>query len=545
MSTFSIIDIFYLVGGLAIFLYGMQLGEKNLRTIGSSRLRRIISIITRHRLLAFLVGLAITLITQSSSATTVMLVSLASANLLTLHQSLGMILGSDFGTTITVQLFAFKLYHIAPLLIAFGFLGSVQRRFRSVARWGSLVLAFGFVFFGMKLMSDSVEPLRTLPVVKAVIAQSLGNPIIGFLAGAVFTAIVQSSAATLAILIAIAVSGSGEIGLAQFFPLILGANLGTCATAFLSTLRAHTEGIQVAWAHFLFKAIGALLFFPLINPASMLIERFLGSMPLQIAMAHTVFNLAIAVVFLPWMQAFSRFIERYIRYAGAGEKRFELRYLQTTALAIPAVALARAQREIERMSQLVVSMIEDSSKLVHRYSPALKDAVVEADDQVDFIHEQTIKFITQLSQEELDERSSARAHELIMVTTDLEHIGDIVSKSIAAFAQKMDDSKLPFPDAEKQHVLDFYTQSAVMLKNILAAFREGDKQRARDIFTKRAEVTAQFDRHCNEHISGLYEKHPVAIQTTSIYIDLLEEIQRINSFIFRLAAHMLEIHRAE
>ncbi|MBD3390740.1 MAG: hypothetical protein GF418_01785, partial [Chitinivibrionales bacterium] len=463
VASFSILHIFSLACGLSIFLYGMQQGEKNLRSLGSSRIRRIVNAVTRHRLLAFAAGILVTILTQSSSATTVLLVGLASANLLTLNQSMGMILGSDLGTTLTVQLFAFKFHHIAPLLIAAGFLMTFQRRSKPARRYGNLVLAFGFVFFGMKLMSDSVEPIRHLPSVALVIENSLHNPLLGLLVATVFTAIVQSSAATLAILISLALTTgtSAEAPtLAAYFPLILGANLGTCATAFLSTLRAHTEGIRVAWAHFLFKAAGVLLFFPLAVPLQRLVETSAATMPVQIAMAHTAFNVAIAALFLPTVQFFGTFIERHVRYSGVLQKQFELRYLHSSALSIPVLALGQAVREIDRMSESVISMLENSRRLIHHFSPDLKDAVVSADDQVDFLHEHIVEFVTQLSQSELDEQESAHAYEVLMVTTDLEHIGDIVSKSIAAFAQKMDESRLPFPDDEKQHVLDFYSKSS-------------------------------------------------------------------------------------
>ncbi len=548
MTRFSLLDFFYLLCGLALFLYGMQQGENNLRSLGSSRLRRIINAVTRHRLLAFVVGLAITIITQSSSATTVVLVGLASADLLTLNQSLGMILGSDLGTTLTVQLFAFKFYHLAPMLIALGFLLTFARRSSPTFRYGNLMLAFGFVFFGMKLMSDSVEPLRSLPMVHAVIAKSLHNPLYGLAVATAFTAIVQSSAATLAILIALSIAES-HAGmaptLAQLFPLILGANLGTCATAFLSTLRAHTEGVRVAWAHFLFKAAGVLLFFPLIGQFTRLVSAIAAGLPIQIAMAHTAFNIAIAAVFLPTAPIFARFIERYIRYSTVPHEHYELRHIRPGSLSLPLVALAQTLREILRMADYVVSMIEDSRILVHHFAPELKEKVVADDDQVDFLHEQIVKFVTQLSQRELEAHESAHAYELLMVTTDLEHIGDIVSKSIAPFAQKMDDSKLPFPDSEKQHVLDFYSKSCALLKNALKALADHDKALARSVYESRPQISDEFQGYCDKHLAGLYDKPAVAIQTTTIYIDLLEEIQRINSFVFRIAAHMLAIHRAE
>ncbi|HLV31647.1 MAG TPA: Na/Pi symporter, partial [Chitinispirillaceae bacterium] len=183
----SLFDLFYLLCGLAIFLYGMQQGEKILKRLGGSDLRRILKVITRHRLSAWFAGLVTTLITQSSSATTVVLVSLASARLMSFGQSLGMILGSDLGTTVTVQLFAFKFDQIAPLLIAAGFFISMRRSSEKVSGYGKLILALGFIFFGMSIMAEAVMPLRSYPAFESIMQASLNNQWYGLLAGTVIT----------------------------------------------------------------------------------------------------------------------------------------------------------------------------------------------------------------------------------------------------------------------------------------------------------------------------------------------------------------------
>jgi phosphate:Na+ symporter len=548
MTTFSVFDLFFLAGGVCLFLYGMQLGEKNVTAFGASRLRRIIALITRHRLLAFAAGFALTVFTQSSSATTVMLVGLAAANLLTLHQSLGMILGSDLGTTLTVQLFAFKFHELAPLFIAIGFICGFQRKSARLARYGSLILAFGFVFFGMNMMAQSVAPLRSIPWVRAAIEASLRNPLWGLLMGTAFTAIVQSSAATLAICISLAESyatpSGPAFGFASYLPLVLGANLGTCATAFLSTVGANAEGARVAWAHFLFKAAGAALVFPLLFAFDW--SSLIGGVDIRVAIAgaHTLFNLGLAIAFLPFLKGVSAMITRRAPVVRAQAGRYHLAHIQKRSLALPALALTQASHEISRMAGMVRAMMRDGRRLIEAYDPDLHARVRDADDEVDYLHEEIIRFITHLSQAELDHEASVKAYESIMVTNDLEHIGDLLSKSVVTFAHKIDACAAPLPERERRELLDFYDRAARLLDTALDAFHRGDRAAARTTLDQQPAVQRLFERYCDRHFSRLYANHDPSLLQTAIHVDLLEEINRINVLTFRITAHVLTIYRS-
>ena len=548
-STFSIFDLFYLLCGLALFLYGMQQGEKNLKRIGGSDLRRIIAIITRHRISAYFAGFFTTLLTQSSSATTVMLVGLASARLMTLGQSLGMILGSDLGTTFTVQLFAFKFYQIAPLLIASGFFTSLNRSSERLSGYGKLTLALGLIFFGMHMMAQSVTPLRNLPLFEDMLRASFNNKWYGLLAGTLITAIIQSSAATLAIVIALAQgfqSGNGwSPSIIDFFPIVLGANLGTCVTAFLSTLRADLEGVRVAWAHFAFKLIGVILIFPFIGLLRHFNQYVDSSAGVQIALLHTIFNVLISILFLPLLHPFEHMILRIVKHPGKSQQRFQTSYLHERVLSFPVLALSQAVKEIIRMSERVQRMVEASGTLISNYNFASKSRLAQCDDEIDFLHEQIVTFLTNIAREELAPEQASHAYELIMITTDLEHIGDIVSKNIINLAEKIEASPLPLSAEGKQEIQDFFKLTLQNLNEVLAAFTIHDQALAQSVFERKKETTSTFEHLFERHMNRLYRRKPESLQTTSIHVDLLEEIRRINHFTFRIAAHMLKIHNAE
>jgi phosphate:Na+ symporter len=550
MTTFSILHLFSLAGGVSLFLYGMQQGEKNLKNFSASRLKAALAVITHNRLLAYLFGAMATVATQSSSATTVMLVGLASARVVSLQQTLGMILGAGLGTTITVQLFAFKFQELAPLLIAIGFILSLTKKNRFFSRYGHLILAAGLVFFGMKMMADSVAPLKAIPVIHHLIGASLHNPFFGLMTSFLFTAVVQSSAATLAMVIAIAQSLSANdampLTIGAYLPMVLGANMGTCATAFLATIGAATEGKRVAWAHFAFKLAGAVMVFPLIQPIETLAGSWRLSPAFGIALTHTGYNLLLAIIFLPLLRQSARLLSRLVPEGnGRASPGYHCHFLHAKALAIPGLALTQAGREIVRMAEMVRAMARTGLAIINEYSVTRRQEIVEADDYVDYLHESILKYLTQLSQSELTTEDSIKAYELIMVTTDLEHIGDTLSKSIVTLAEKADLSIMPFPGSEREELAHFFGKTCDLLDQSIESFSYNNKELASMVYDRRHELIKRFDRYTERHIGAMYSNHDPALTQTAIYVDLLEEINRINTYSIRLAAHVLEIYRVE
>ena len=550
MPHFNILNLFTLLCGIALFLYGMQQGEKNLKKLGVGRLRQMVGAITRHRIAAYGTGFITTLITQSSSATTVLLVGFASAQLMTLRQSLGVILGSDLGTTVTVQLFAFKFYLVSPLLIALGFTMSLLKKSGPLTLVGKLVLAAGFVFFGMQLMTEASAPLQSYPLVARLLQQCFSDIWTGLAVGMLLTVIFQSSAATLAIVMTLAVNVTlahdETPGLAGFLPIVLGANIGTCSTAFLALLEAKEEGVRVAWAHLLFKACGAVLALPFAWLLPGTASAASGLSPaIQIAALHTGFNLYISVFFLPMLPLVDRVIRRYIVPAGKEGLRFRTQFLHDNVLPFPVLALSQAVKEISRMSDMVVQMVEESLGLVRRYDLRTVERIVDKDDEVDFLHERIMTFLTQIAREELGPDEASRSYELIMVTTDLEHIGDIVSKRITELAEKIDHSPTPLSQEGQLELLSFFSASLELLRKALAAFAVNDTGLAHALYVQKEAVKGQFSSLVKQHLDRLYHGRAQSLQTSPIHVDLLEEIDRVNHFTFRIAAHVLKIFKAE
>ena len=286
-----------LLGGMGMFLYGMEMMSDGMKMTAGNSMRVILEKLTSNKFLAVFVGAFVTMVIQSSSATTVMLVSFVNSGLLNFTQALGVILGSNIGSTVTAQIVAFKVTDYALLLIAVGAMMSLFSKKETVKNLGFVILGFGLLFYGMKVMSDTMKPLRTDPTFNSILT-SFENPFLGIMAGAIFTALVQSSSATTGIVITLASGGS--ITLEAGIPLIFGANIGTCVTALLAGLNASRDAKRVAIGHVIFNLLGVLLFCFWIPTFSEIISQTSNNIPRQIANAHTIFNILATVIFIPF-----------------------------------------------------------------------------------------------------------------------------------------------------------------------------------------------------------------------------------------------------
>lgn len=374
---------------------------------------------------------------------------------------------------------------------------------------------------------------------------SLSNPWYGLLAGTLITAIIHSSAAVLAILIALLEAynaGTGWMPSAvNFFPIILGANLGTCVTAFISTISAELEGVRVAWAHFVFKLLGVAVIIPFTGLIKH-IDFFLSgsSIALQVAAYHTLFNVTISILFLPFLQYFERLILKLVKSDRNEQQKYRTLFLNEQTLSLPVLALSQATKEIEHMSERVTMMVEQCKNLIERFDQHRKNLLVETDNEVDFYHQSIIAFLTRISREELNPEQAFKAYQLIMVTTDLEHIGDLASKGIARLSEKIEFSPLPLSEEGKHEIMDFFELTITNLKEVIAAFVLNDQLLASAVFQREKEVYRIYDLLFEHHMNRLYLRKPESLQTTSIHSDLLEEIRRINYYAFRIAAQIFK-----
>jgi len=384
-----------LAGGLALFLLGLERLTESLRLIAGHRMRAVLRKLTANRFLGALTGAGITAVIQSSSVTTVLAVGFISSGLMTLTQSIGVIMGANVGTTVTAQIIAFDVSRWALGIVAAGFGVSFFAKRDDRRNWGTLVMGLGLVFFGMGLMADAMEPLRTYQPFIDLMAR-MENPLLGIVAAMLFTALVQSSSATTGVVIVLA--AQGLITLDAGIALIFGANIGTSVTAQLAAIGKPREAQQAAMVHTLFNVIGVVLWIPLIGLLSSTVEGAGGGLARQLANAHTIFNVANLMIFIWFTDPLARFVERLMPAPEDEDRRVRARYLDRELLRTPTLALDRARLELLRVADRVRSMLNS-------ILPALLDgsrsdlADVEAiDDEVDDLHGQIIAYLAAIGQ---------------------------------------------------------------------------------------------------------------------------------------------------
>ena len=527
-----------LVGGTALLLYGVRLVGEGLQRAAGTRLRHILQTLSGNRLKALAVGAGVTAVLQSSSATTVMLVGFASAGLLSLRQTIGVILGADVGTTVTVQLIAFDLLAISPLIVFVGWLLTAIGR-GTVSYVGRAILGFGFLFLGIKLIADGTAPLKDNELFRQVLAALVGQPILLLVIAAAFTALVHSSAATIGISISLATSGL--MPLEGAIPIIFGANVGTAATALLASAGANVEARRVAVAHAGFKVAGVLVFIPFgIVFADLVRATATDDVPRQIANAHTLFNVGLAILFLPFAGFAADLITRLMPET---ERRREgAIYLDPHVLDTPAVALGQAVREALRMGDLVVRSLRETMQVFERDDAELMKRISKRDDEIDRLEEDIKNYLTKLHEQALTEEQAERETALLFVVVDLEAVGDVIDKQLMELAEKKIKGNHRFSKQGFAEIADLHTKVVENLELAIAALASGDGSIAEKVLRHKTPISELERRYRQSHMERLRAGLPESIDTSSIHLDVLLALRQVNSFATAIAYAVLGRH---
>jgi phosphate:Na+ symporter len=527
-----------LFGGMALLLYGIRLSGDGLQRAAGGRLRHLLTGLARNRFLAVMSGAAVTAIIQSSAATTLMLIGFVSAGLMTFRQTLGIILGADIGTTFTVQLIALKITDYALLLVGLGFATLALARRRVVKDIGQAVLGFGLMFLGLKVILDGVEPLRTNALAAQVLSALADNTMIALLGGAVFSALVTSSAATIGL--ALALAHQRLLDLPGAIAIVLGANIGTCATALMASVGTSAEAKRVATAHIAFKLSGVALVVPFIGPFTTLVAASAAEPARQIANAHTFFNLGISLIFLPFASVAARAIEAMVPPDHQAENPFKTRYLDERALDQPSLALGQATREALRMADVVQGMQRDVIPVFRDDDQELLEDVERRDDQVDFLEREIKLFLTRLRREAMGPDLSRKEIALISVIGNLENIGDIIDKNLMELARKKLYHGRRFSDAGWAEIEEFHGMVSKNLEVAMAAFAASDRVLAQSVLDQRP-VIRQRERELRQsHLERLRQGRTESLETSEIHLDILTNLKRISSHVSALVFPILE-----
>jgi len=537
-----------LLGGLAVFLYGMDQMAEALKKVAGDSMKQILARLTNSRIMGLITGAFVTAVIQSSSVTTVMLVGFVTAGLMSLSQAIGVILGADIGTTITAQIVAFKVTKYALLLVAVGFGLIFMGKRDHIKQYGHLIMGLGLIFFGMGIMSEGMYPLRSYqPFIELM--QSVSNPVIGILVATLFTALVQSSSATMGVVIAMSLQGliSLEAGIA----LALGANIGTCATAGLAAIGKPREAVRVAVAHVTFKVLGVIIILPFIPYLAELVrdispvaeaglvgmDKLAAETPRQIANAHTIFNVALATIFLPFAGLFARFCEWIVpdRTIEEDAALVQPTYLDEELIDTPTLALERARYEIGHMGEYVNQMLTMSMPAFLAGDRERIKEISGIDDKVDFLYAEIVAYLGKISRKQLTESQARELSNLLAAVNDLESIGDIIETDAVDLAEQCFAKDVRISEATQKVLGGLHGTIAGSVERALHSVAKNDGETAQDVIALKGEIQAQVAYAEQHQAQRLVADAPNRMAAYSVEMEVIEKLKRIYYFAKRMA----------
>ena len=553
-----------LMGGLSLFLYGMEKMSSGMKKAAGEQMRSILSALTNNRYMGLMVGAFVTMVIQSSSATTVMLVSFVQAGLMTFVQSLGVILGADIGTTITAQLVAFKLTDYALLMIAIGFGLMMFGKNENQKNIGESVLGFGILFYGMKLMSDAMYPLRSYDPFINTLAR-LENPLLGLLVGTAFTALIQSSSAFTGIIIVLA--QQGLLSLDAGIPMIMGANIGTCITAGLASIGASREAKRVAMAHVMFKITGVLLFIfwipwfadfiRYLSPSSdaVGIAKLGAEVPRQIANAHTIFNVGLAFAFIPFTSFFARIILKF--YPDVEDEKdltIATWHLDDSAVETPSMALDLARSEVARMAKITNRMLDSfihpfltDEPGMDKIHPQLTvmEGIEMREKKLDFLDQKIKNYLLLIGQQELSDTQVPEVFGMITISNHLESIGDIIERNLRALITKKRALNLDFSEEGKNELIKFNVKVCKQISRLQKTFSELDPKKAQKVVAKEEKYLNLEEKYRELHLQRMRASREESLETHTIHTELMEMMKRINVYTGEIAKIILNLAQSK
>lgn len=528
-----------LIGGLALFLYGIEKMSDGLRAVAGDRLKTLLARLTANRFLGVLTGAVMTAVVQSSSLTTVLVVGFVSAGLMTLQQSVGVILGANIGATLTVQVAAFRVTDSAWVLIAAGFAAFALGRRDAARQLGSVLLGLGLLFLALSQMAAATSPLRDYPPFLVLMA-NLQQPVLGILAGMLVTSIIQSSSATSGVVLALA--SQGLMTLPAALAVTLGANLGSCVTAQLAAIGKPAEARQAATVHLLFNCIGVLVWSFFIPQLAAIVTSFSSDLPRQIANAHTIFNVANTLVLIWFSGSLARAAQWLVPApaARAPTPAFGApRYLDDALLETPALALHRVRLELGHMGGLVMDMFDQAGPAVMSGTRIALNNTAALDRAVNQVYVATVDYTRRLARREMSLPESRALEDCIAAANHLETAGDIIALNYVTQGRRRLELGLKISPPTQELLMELHAFVADALRTAIAAFQEGDVARAervvqgKDDFARRAQTALEQLRH------RLMDEGPDRTRTFQMEVDLVAQLQRLHHLARRLAKLVL------
>ncbi|MDD2981736.1 MAG: Na/Pi cotransporter family protein, partial [Hespellia sp.] len=524
----DVTSVFQMLGGLGLFLFGMKLMSDGLEQVAGARMRSVLEFFTKNRFVGMIVGILFTAVVQSSSATTVMVVSFVNSRLMNLFQAAGVILGANIGTTVTGQLIAFNLSDIAPLFVIIGVVMSMFSKKITIKRIGGVVLGFGILFMGLSTMSSAMATVKDSPQIVSIL-KSLDNPLAAILVGFLITAVLQSSSATVGIIILMANQGLLAFGIC--FYLILGCNMGSCVSALIASLGGKKDAKRAAWIHFLFNIVGsfisAIILLFALNPIADAVMSFSGgNAGRAVANAHTMMKVFEVVILFPFMNWIVK--ATYFFVPGEDplpEDGFELKYIGKGTILSPATATIDAIKEIEHMGEVARQNLAMAMEVLLKPEQEKIDLVYKNEAYIDFMNKNIADYLMKTNGLELPLADAQIIGGLYHVINDIERIGDHAENFAEAAKLRM-EQKIVFSDKAKKQLADMYETVDTVLGYAIDMFSNKNQEHLQEILALEDLTDEKEDRLQKSHIKRL-SKDKCTPQAGLIFSDAVSALERI------------------
>jgi len=527
-----------LLAGVALLVWGTHLVRTGILRQYGGPLRLFLRRSMANRATAFFAGLGVTGLLQSSTATALIVAAFAGQGLIGTASALAVMLGADVGTSLVTLVLSFDLGFLAPVLVIAGVTMFLRRQDTAIGRFGRILIGLGLILFALQWIRTAAQPVVSTAGVKVLFSSLTGDVMLDMLVGAAFAITVYSSLAV--VLLVATFAQLGLVGLPVAFGIVLGANLGSGALAMMSTIHAEPEARRVTLGNFLFKLAGCVLAAPVVNGLLPLGERFALAPEQEVVLFHLAFNIAMAVLFLGFTNPFARIVQRLLPTPPASEKGTRPRFLDASALETPALAIGNAARETLRIADAIEEMLRGVMDVLRHNDRDLAQKLRRKDDVVDQLYTAVKLYLAQVPRGALDERESRRWTDIISFAINLEQVGDIIERILDDLENRKIDKGRRFSEAGMGEIVDLHSRLCANLRLATSVFLHGDLKTAQELLAQKVLIRDLERAYSASHLERLAGNTIESIETSSLHLDLISDLRRINSHFCSVAYPILE-----
>jgi phosphate:Na+ symporter len=527
-----------LLAGVSLLVWGTHIVRTAILRLYGGNLRRFLRRSVSNRGSAFFAGLGVTALIQSSTATALIVAAFAGQGLIGTAPALAVMLGADVGTALVTVLLSFDLSWLAPLLIFSGIVLYLATHASSAGRFGRILIGLGLIMFALQWISVAAKPVVQAAGVKVIFASLTGDLLLDMLVATFFTVLCYSSLAV--VLLVATLASLHVIALPVALGLVLGANLGSGLLGMLSTLRATPEARRVTLGNFIFKAIGCVLALPLASRLETWIAWLEIDPAREVVLFHVFFNVALALLLVFWTERIARIAERMLPARPASEDPAKPRHLDPSALDTPGLAIACAAREAMRIGDVVEQMLAGMLTVLRSNDRRLAERLRKTDDVVDELYTAVKLYLTQIPREALEQKEGRRWADIVSFAINMEQIGDIIERVLTDLEDKKIDKGRNFSEAGMGEICDLHARLIANLRLGLSVFLNGDLKHAQELLAQKVLFRDLERAYANSHLGRLAGNTVDSIETSSLHLDLISDLRRINSHICSIAYPILE-----